>query len=105
VISLRDLADQKKDYHLGHMLEKLMTVQVLTTKKLGDYITQCKQVGPGQGEWEFDKVLARCYDRVDLGRKMLELALLRRTVGPDTPEELADKLGDLKVDYNKRDRR
>jgi ferritin heavy chain len=95
-VGIHDIAYEKKDYHFSHMINKMMTDQVATTKKLGDYITQCKKVGTGQGEWEFDKLLARCYDRVELGKQAVRISLMSRTLGPRTYEELAGKLGDVK---------
>ena len=41
------------DFIEGHFLHE----QVEDIKKLGDYITNLKRVGPGHGEYHFDKEL------------------------------------------------
>ena len=35
--------------------KNFLTEQVSAIKKLGDYVTNLKRVGPGHGEYHFDK--------------------------------------------------
>jgi len=59
--SLQDLhkvAEKHNDPQMQDFLEQnYLHEQVEEIKKLGDYVTNLKQVGPGHGQWHFDQEL------------------------------------------------
>jgi len=56
LLDLHELADQHKDKQMCDFLEThYLTEQVEAIKELGEYITNLKRVGPGLGEYMFDK--------------------------------------------------
>jgi ferritin heavy chain len=58
LLDLHKIADGHKDPQMCDFLEsKYLEEQVESIKKMGDYITQLKKVGPGLGEWHFDRKL------------------------------------------------
>jgi ferritin heavy chain len=58
LLDLHKTASKNNDPQMADFLEsEFLEEQVESLKKLGDYITQCKRVGPGLGEWEFDRHL------------------------------------------------
>lgn len=58
LLDLHKTAEKNGDPQMADFLEsEFLEEQVESIKKLGDYITQCKRVGPGLGEWEFDRKL------------------------------------------------
>jgi ferritin heavy chain len=61
LLELYATGEKHEDSHLTHFLDLMLEEQVDTTKKIGDYITQCKKVGPGLGEFEFDRYFLDLY--------------------------------------------
>merc|ERR1712018_270457 len=58
LLDLHAIADSKKDPQMCDMIESnYLTEQVEAIKQIGDYITRLKRVGPGVGEFLFDKEL------------------------------------------------
>jgi len=59
LLDLHKVATDHADNHMTDFLEgNFLDEQVESIKKIGDYITQLKRVGPGLGEFIFDKELA-----------------------------------------------
>ncbi|XP_076445005.1 soma ferritin-like [Babylonia areolata] len=59
LLDLHAVADSHKDAQMTDFLEgEFLQEQVKAIKDLGDKITNLKRVGPGLGEYEFDKSLA-----------------------------------------------
>ncbi len=51
-------AEKNNDYHLSDYIKnEILDKQVDLIKKLGDYVTNLKRVGPGLGEYFFDQQL------------------------------------------------
>jgi len=58
LLDLHSIADSHKDPQMCDMIESnYLTEQVEAIKQIGDYITRLKRVGPGVGEFLFDKEL------------------------------------------------
>ena len=58
LLDLHEVASKNTDPQMADFLEsEYLGEQVEAQKELGDYITQLKRVGPGMGEWHFDRVL------------------------------------------------
>jgi len=58
LLDLHSHADNHKDPQMCDMIESnYLTEQVEAIKQIGDYITRLKRVGPGVGEFLFDKEL------------------------------------------------
>lgn len=56
LLDLHAVADKHKDYQLADFIEgNYLQEQVKSIKELSDYITNLKRVGPGLGEYMFDK--------------------------------------------------
>jgi len=56
LIDLHATADKNNDYQMADFIESnYLTEQVEAIKELSDYVTQLKRVGPGLGEYMFDK--------------------------------------------------
>lgn len=56
LLDLHKLSSKHEDAHLTDFIEEdFLEDQVETIKQLGDYITNLKRVGPGLGEYLFDK--------------------------------------------------
>lgn len=56
LLALHKLASAKEDPHLTNYLEdEFIKEQAEAAKRLADYITNLKRVGPGLGEYMFDK--------------------------------------------------
>jgi len=56
LLTMHTLADKHDDPHLQDFIEEdYLEDQVQMLKELGDYITNLKRVGPGLGEYLFDK--------------------------------------------------
>lgn len=56
LLDLHKVAAQHQDAHMCDFLEdQYLRQQVEDIKELGDYITNLKRVGPGLGEYMFDK--------------------------------------------------
>lgn len=59
LLNLRRLAEDSHDPHLVDFIEtEYLTEQVDSIKKIGDYVTTLKRVGPGLGEYLVDRQLA-----------------------------------------------
>lgn len=57
LLKLHDLASKHNDPHLTDFIEEhFLDEQVKSIKQIGDYITNLKRVGPGLGEFQFDKL-------------------------------------------------
>lgn len=57
LLKLHELASKCNDPHLTDFIEEhFLDEQVESIKKIGDYITNLKRVGPGLGEYQFDKL-------------------------------------------------
>lgn len=57
LINLHELAAKVGDAHLTDFLEEeFLDEQVKSIKAIGDHITNLKRVGPGLGEFHFDKL-------------------------------------------------
>lgn len=57
LLSMHKLASKHNDPHLTDFLEEeFLDEQVKSIKRLGDHITNLKRVGPGLGEFQFDKL-------------------------------------------------
>lgn len=57
LIYLHELAAKVGDPHLSDFLEEeFLDEQVKSIKTIGDHITNLKRVGPGLGEYQFDKL-------------------------------------------------
>lgn len=57
LLNLHKLASEKVDPHLTDFLEEnFLDEQVESIKKIGEHITNLKRVGPGLGEYQFDKL-------------------------------------------------
>lgn len=57
LLNLHKLASERVDPHLTDFLEEeFLDEQVESMKKLGDFITNLERVGPGLGEFQFDKL-------------------------------------------------
>jgi len=55
---LWDIAAKHNDSQVQDFIEgNYLHERVETIKKLGDYVTQLKDVGTGHGEWHFDRSL------------------------------------------------
>lgn len=58
LLDLHKVAEERKDPQFCDFLEgEYLKEQVEAAKELGDMITQLKRVGPGLGEWHFDRML------------------------------------------------
>ncbi|CAG0914921.1 unnamed protein product [Notodromas monacha] len=58
LLELHKIADGHGDAQMCDFLEShYLEEQVESIKEIGDLITQCKRVGPGLGEWHFDRVM------------------------------------------------
>jgi len=58
LLDLHNVASQHADGHMTNFIESnFLDERVDTIKKLSDYVTQLKRVGPGLGEQLFDKQL------------------------------------------------
>jgi len=58
LLALHGLGGTKNDPHFCDFLEsEYLGEQIEAAKELGGYITSLKRVGPGLGEFEFDKML------------------------------------------------
>jgi len=56
LLDLHGVASSHNDAQMADFIENnYLTEQVEAIKQLGDYITQLKRVGPGMGEYLFDK--------------------------------------------------
>jgi len=56
LLDLHAIADQHKDYQLADFIEgHYLQEQVQAIKELSDYVTNLESVGPGLGEYMFDK--------------------------------------------------
>jgi len=56
ILRLHKIADEKGDSQMTDFLEgNFLNEQVEGIKELGDYVTNLKRVGPGLGEYMFDK--------------------------------------------------
>lgn len=59
LLDLHAIADNHKDYQLADYIEgHYLQEQVESIKQLSDYVTNLKRVGPGLGEYQFDKNLS-----------------------------------------------
>lgn len=57
LLRLHDLASKVNDPHLTDFLEEeFLDEQVKSIKQIGEHITNLKRVGPGLGEFQFDKL-------------------------------------------------
>jgi ferritin heavy chain len=57
LLNIHKVASQHNDAHLTDFLEEeYLDEQVESIKKLGDYVTNLERVGPGLGEYQFDKL-------------------------------------------------
>lgn len=57
LLKLHTVASQQDDPHLTDYLEgEFLDEQVESMKQISDYITNLKRVGPGLGEFQFDKL-------------------------------------------------
>lgn len=57
LLKVHALASKHSDPHLTDFLEgEYLDEQVKAIKQLGDYITNLKRVGPGLGEYQFEKL-------------------------------------------------
>lgn len=60
LLRLHRLASEHNDPHLTDFLEEeFLDEQVRSIKEIGDHITNLKRVGPGLGEYQFDKLTIR----------------------------------------------
>lgn len=60
LLDLHRLASKHNDPHLTDFLEEeFLDEQVRSIKEIGDHITNLKRVGPGLGEFQFDKLSIR----------------------------------------------
>ena len=58
LLDLHKIAEKHGDPQMQDFLEQnYLHEQVEAIKELGDYVTNLKKVGPGHGEWHFDKEL------------------------------------------------
>ena len=58
LMDLHKIAENRDDPQMQDFLEQnYLHEQVEAIKELGDYVTNLKKVGPGHGEWHFDKEL------------------------------------------------
>lgn len=61
LLDLHKVAESQNDVHLGDFLEsEYLEEQVESIKQLSDYVTMLKRVGPGLGEYQFDKETLGC---------------------------------------------
>lgn len=57
LLKMHVMASQHNDPHLTDFLEEhFLDEQVESIKKIGDFITNLERVGPGLGEYQFDKL-------------------------------------------------
>nr|CAC84556.1 Ferritin type 1 [Suberites domuncula] len=58
LLDLHKISDKHNDSQMSDFIENnFLTEQVEAIKELGDHITNLKRVGPGHGEYHFDKEL------------------------------------------------
>ena len=56
LLDMHKVADTKGDAQMCDWIEaNFLTEQTQAIKEIGNYITQLKKVGPGHGEWHFQK--------------------------------------------------
>jgi len=56
LLDMHKLASSQNDAHLSDFLEtEFLNEQVEAIKQLSEYVTQLKRVGPGLGEYMFDR--------------------------------------------------
>ena len=58
LLDLHKVAETHEDAQMQDFLEgNYLQEQVEAIKELGDYVTNLKRLGPGHGEWHFDREL------------------------------------------------
>ena len=58
LLDLHKVAENHEDSQMQDFLEgNYLQEQVEAIKELGDYVTNLKRLGPGHGEWHFDREL------------------------------------------------
>ncbi|XP_072048063.1 soma ferritin-like [Amphiura filiformis] len=57
--ALNDLAESNGDSHMSDFIEEFMDTNITIIKELGDHIANLTKMGPGLGEYLFDKGLLK----------------------------------------------